>query len=264
MEFSNHHQSNLWRLLAIVQLTMPLNRKFNLIEKMKPIILSILLVFAIITCFAQDICRPYVPEQKGTKWEITNYSGKGKVTGRTTYELVDVVIDGNSTTYTINSKSFDQKDKEVFASTFEAYCKDGKFEFDMAMKMDGNSMKSYKDMEFDVDASTFEIPSMDASAGTALDDGSLIVKIGSGSVPVFKMTIEVTDRAVEAREKRETPAGSYDCIRLTQTVSTKLVVNIQGSSKEWYAEGVGMVRSESYSKKGKLMGYSELTKFEKG
>ena len=42
-----------------------------------------------------------------------------------------------------------------------------------------------------------------------------------------------------------------------------MIMNIEGSSKEWYAEGVGVVRSESYNKNGKLTGYSELTKFEK-
>lgn len=231
---------------------------------MKSIFIALLLIFTANTSFAQDDCRPYVPVEKGTKWEITNYSGKGKVTGRITYELIDVVSDGNSTTFSINSKSFDQKNKEIFETSFEAYCKGGKFEFDMAMKMDGSTMQSYENMELDVDATTFDIPSMDASAGTTLEDGSLIVKVGSGAVPIFKMTVLVTDRVVEAREQRQTPAGNYDCIRLTQKMSTKLVVNIQGSSKEWYAEGIGMVRSESYNKKGKLMGYSELTKFEKG
>jgi hypothetical protein len=41
------------------------------------------------------------------------------------------------------------------------------------------------------------------------------------------------------------------------------MVKTEASSKEWYAEGVGLVKSEIYNKKGKLMGYSELTSFEK-
>jgi len=35
---------------------------------------------------------------------------------------------------------------------------------------------------------------------------------------------------------------------------------VEGTSKEWHSENVGMVRSESYNKKGKLLGHSELTK----
>ncbi len=30
-------------------------------------------------------------------------------------------------------------------------------------------------------------------------------------------------------------------------------------SREWYAKEIGMVRSESFNKNGKLMAYSELT-----
>ncbi|WP_345194011.1 hypothetical protein [Algibacter agarivorans] len=33
--------------------------------------------------------------------------------------------------------------------------------------------------------------------------------------------------------------------------------------KEWIAEGVGVVKSKSYKKNGKLMGYSEHTSFNK-
>jgi hypothetical protein len=30
-------------------------------------------------------------------------------------------------------------------------------------------------------------------------------------------------------------------------------------AKDWIAEGVGMVKSETFNKNGKLLGYSELT-----
>ena len=48
----------------------------------------------------------------------------------------------------------------------------------------------------------------------------------------------------------------------TAKISTKMMIRIKNKSKEWYAEDVGMVRSETYNKRGKLMGYSELTKIE--
>ena len=69
------------------------------------------------------------------------------------------------------------------------------------------------------------------------------------------------DRKVEKREDITTSAGTFNCIVISQTISTKMMVRIKASSKECYAENVGMVRSESYNKKGKLLGYSELTKF---
>jgi len=209
--------------------------------------------------FAQVDCRPYVPLEKGTKWELTNYNDKGKELGKISSELLDKVENGNTVTFKISSVSTDAKGKTTFTNEYEAYCKNGKFEFNMAFKMDGSAMQAYQDMDMNVDASDLEIPSMDEKPGTTLPDGTLTVSIGN----ILNMSVNIVDRKIEAKETITTPAGSFDCLVLTQTVNTKMLVKIEATSKEWYAEGVGMVRSETYNKKGKLSGYSELTKLEK-
>lgn len=229
---------------------------------MKNLLLYIMCFATLGIANAQIDCKPYVPTEKGTVWEITNYDKKGKTTGRAVYELVDKVENGNEITFTVKYVAYDKKDKEIFTNSFEAKCVDGKFEFDMTYKMDGTALQSYQDMDIEVDASEFEIPDFDASPGTQLADGSLTVNMGSGGLGL-KMTILITNRLVEAQESITTPAGSFECVVLSQDITTKVMVNVKGSSKEWYAPEIGMVRSESYNKKGKLIGYSELTKIEK-
>lgn len=224
--------------------------------------IALIYILTIQLGYSQNDCKPYVPTEKGTTWEITNYTAKGKETGKIAYELIDKVENGNDVTFKIKTVTFDKKGEEVYSNIFEAKCIDGKFDFDMAFKMDGGALQAYENMDVEVDASKFEIPSFDASVGTKLDDGSLEIKVGSGGKSMFKMTILVTDRIVEAIEEISTPAGSFNCIVLSQKVSTKMMIRVQGASKEWYAENIGLVRSESYNKKGKLMGYSELTKLE--
>lgn len=213
--------------------------------------------------YAQTDCKPYVPTSKGTKWEITNYSSKDKETGKTSYELVDKIETGNKIKFVIKSISYDKKGKIIFENQFEAFCIDGKFEFDMAFKMNGADMQAYKDMDINMDASKFEVPSLDEKPGKKLKDGSITVSMGANSLPVFKMTILITDRMIEAIESLKTPAGEFNCVKLSQKMSTKMMVSITGFSKEWYAEGIGMIRSESYDKNKKLQGYSLLTKLEK-
>ena len=212
--------------------------------------------------FSQVDCHPYLPQVEGSIWEVTNYNKKGKVTSRNTYELIDKVENGDEITFTVSSKSYDKKDKLIFDNEFEAKCVAGKFELNMAYKLEGSMMETYKNMEFTMDASEFEIPPIDAAVGTELPDGSLSVEMDGDSPIKMKMTIEVTDRKVEAKEKITTPAGTFDCLVLTQNINTKMMVKMKNKSKEWYAEDVGMVRSESYNKRGKLVGYSELTKME--
>jgi len=228
---------------------------------MKTIIIPAFVLIANIG-FAQTDCKPYVPVTKGAKWEITNYSAKGKESGKTAYVLSDKVETESGSTFTIEAITYDKSGEEVFANKYDAHCVDGKFSFNMAFKMNGESMQAYEEMDVNIDASDYEIPTMDVAAGTNLKDGTMTISIGEGSVPMFKMTVLITDRKVEAKEDKTTPAGTFNCLVLSQKISTKMIVKVEGASKEWYAEEIGMVRSESYNKKGKLIGYSELTKLE--
>ena len=226
-------------------------------------IYTLLFILFISNVYAQTDCKPYVPTSKGTKWEITNYSSKDKETGKTSFELIDKVEIAGGIKFIIKSISYDKKGKEVYKNQFEAFCINGKFDFDMAFKMNGADMQAYENMDIDMDASKFEIPSMDAAAGTQLKDGSITVSIGNNGISMFKMTIFITDRKVDNQENLKTPAGEFKCIKLSQKISTKMMVSITGYSKEWYSENIGMIKSESYDKNMKLQGYSLLTKLEK-
>ncbi|MDC8006079.1 hypothetical protein POV27_18650 [Aureisphaera galaxeae] len=219
-----------------------------------------LLVFLLIPfiSFSQSECEPYLPVDVGTQWEMTNYNAKGKQQGKIQYELLSKETNGNEIVFTVQTTTFDKKGKELYTNNFTAKCVDGEFEFDMAMKMDGASMGPYQNMEVEVDASRYDIPDMDTAAGTDLADGTLQVTAGGGPIGL-NMIVEVTNRKVEARETITTPAGDFDCLVLTQEVRTKLLVNVRGKSKEWYSPNIGVVRTESYNKKGKMMGYSEIT-----
>lgn len=166
---------------------------------------------------------------------------------------------GDDITFKVKATSFDEKGEEIYVNEFEAYCRGGVFEMDMTGRLNGETMSAYESMDVTVDATDYPLPSLDEAAGTALDDGTLTVQVGMNGVNTFRMTIEVTDRLVEGRESMETTAGTFDCVKISQTVKTKMVVKIQGSSTEWYAPGVGVVRSDSYDKKGRLTGYSVLT-----
>ncbi len=59
-------------------------------------------------------------------------------------------------------------------------------------------------------------------------------------------------------ESKTVPAGTFDCIVVDQTLKMKTILEMTMTSKDWFADGIGMVRSESY-RKGKLDSYSELT-----
>ncbi|MEL6657891.1 MAG: hypothetical protein AAFP77_07375 [Bacteroidota bacterium] len=218
---------------------------------------TVALAFFATLSIAQNDCSPFLPMEEGTTWELTNYSAKGKVEGINRYELLSVDEDGDDIIFTVRTTSLDKNEKEVFVSEFEAYCRDGEFSYDMSFMMDGQAMQAYESMEVDVDGSEYTLPDLDAPAGTELPDANLRIAV-QGPI-VINMTVDITDRSIDAREEVTTPAGSFDCVAVSQVVKTKTIMKIEVSSKEWYAPGVGIVRTESYNRKGKMTGYSELT-----
>jgi len=211
---------------------------------------------------AQD-CELFVPMDVGTVWEITNYTAKGKADGTSKYELIDKVISGNDVTFTIKVEAFDKKGKLLFSQDYEAFCKDGFFEFDMSYMLERMMTDEYKDLEIDItmDVEDYKMPKFSDPVGTELEDSKLTMNMNMGGMNM-KTELEYTERKLTAKENISTPAGTYDCILIEQTVSTKIsIMNTSFYNKDWFSEGVGMVRTETYNKKGKLVSYSELTSF---
>ncbi len=80
----------------------------------------------------------------------------------------------------------------------------------------------------------------------------------------MNMNVIIENRKVEAKETITTPAGTFECYKISSEISSKVAfVNQKFKSVDWFAKGVGMVRTETYDKKGKLESYALLTKFEK-
>jgi len=60
-----------------------------------------------------------------------------------------------------------------------------------------------------------------------------------------------------------TPAGTFDCIKMTQDTDVKAIFKMKAKTTTWYTKGVGMVKTENYDKNGKVESSTVLTKFEK-
>ena len=102
------------------------------------------------------------------------------------------------------------------------------------------------------------------SVGDMLDDASMNLKVRSNGIQIMNMDVIISNRKVEAEEDVKTPAGSFECYKITYDTQSKTkIINMTTSSTEWMAEGVGVVKTENYNKKGKLAGYTLLTKLQK-
>jgi len=213
-----------------------------------------------------DDCKAYWPMKEGVKMEIKHYNKKDKLQSRSEYEILNRSEGSNSLSATVGMKSYDKKDELIFDNDYEVRCEDGVFKIDIQGVLNGSQlqqMESMKDMEVSIDGNDLVMPA-NMNVGDELPDGSLSMSVSSSApgMGMMNFTTKIKNRKVEARESVTTEAGTFDCVVITADVETKMsFMSITFQSKDWYAEEVGMVRSESYNK-GKLQGYSLLTKFE--
>jgi len=216
-------------------------------------------VFAIITstAFSQE-CHVYFPMEEGAEIEMTNYDKKDKVTGTYTQRIEEKEVDGDNLNITILQKVFDEKGELVHEGNFGMRCEDGNFYLDMNSFLNQEMMSTYEGMELQVDSEDLEIPS-DLSVGETLPDANIAVAISNQGMKMMTITVDITERKVEAKENVTTAAGTFECLKMTYHISTKMGLRVQGNVKEWIAKDVGVVKSENYSKKGKLQSYNLLT-----
>lgn len=218
------------------------------------------LALLLITCLTVNSlacaqCNPFFTYKEGDKWEITNYNGKGKVEGRQVSEVKSLSESAGGWEAAVNFTLFDKKDKVVYDKEVGMKCDGGTVFMDMSQFLPDEQLEAFKDMNMRVDMDHIEIPS-NLKPGMTLDDGSVTI---SGDIPL-RITVNITNRKVEGKESLTTPAGTFECYKITYDVGTKTVVNVQGKGTDWIAEEVGVVKTESYNKSGKLIGYSQLTK----
>ena len=210
-------------------------------------------LFIITIGFGQNSCSKYYPFTEGTTFQITSYDKKGKKSSVVDYEIANVT----NNTATFNTKVYDDKGKEIVTSNYNITCENDAVSIDFNSMMSPELFSQYKDMEMDVTGTNIEIPN-NLSVGQDLKDADMLMTLNMAGMNM-KMTMNLINRKVESKESITTSAGTFDCYVISYTSEFKMGIKQTFMAKDWIAEGVGVVKSESFNKNGKLMGYSELT-----
>ncbi len=212
---------------------------------------------------AQTQCNVYFPFEKGAKMEYTSYDKKDRPEATMTHYVVSLEETGEGVMAEVETKMQDKKGKNAFDGSYTVRCKDNTLYMDMSNFLPQEMMESMGDMEAEVEGDGMVIPE-NLEVGQTLPDASTSIDMSSGTLGnLMKMTVNVVNRKVQRKESVITPAGTFDCYKITYDTEMKTIMKKTFSSAEWYAEGVGMVKSENYKKNGKVDSYMLLTKLEK-
>jgi len=225
-------------------------------------ILFLVAVFAAQTSNAQSSCSTYYPLVDGANFQYTNYDKKGKEEGQINYTVTNVESSGDNVSATMMMEMVDKKGN-TYTSDYNMACEGNVVKIDFKSLMNEQMLSQMGDVEMDISGTDVELPNS-LSVGQELPDANMQLKMKMGGAINMNTNVETINRKVEKQESVTTPAGTFDCYVIYSETRTKMMMTNQTfPSRTWLAEGVGIVKQESYNKKGKLMGSMMLSQFSK-
>jgi hypothetical protein len=205
---------------------------------------------------AQEI---FFPTKEGTILVYKTFEKKNKVTNMARFTIKHVSVNGNDMDITYLCESIDPKDKLLFKEDITIHKKGDKLYIDMGNFINKSAFQQDGQLPADVQikGNNMEIPS-NPKPGDVLPDANVEMAMNMGFVNI-KMSTQVTNRKVEAIEDITVKAGTFTSYKFTSDVNaTAMGMKVKTNNIEWYAKGVGIVKTETYDK-GKLQSYTELT-----
>lgn len=220
--------------------------------------------------FVASDCTLFDSFVKGTQYTTTSYDAAGKVQGSVEATVKEIVAEGAKTTAKMKAISKDAAGAAKDTMEFSFVCESGVVHMDLSAlaSQAAQSAGGAKDAEVSVNADMLDFPA-GMTVGQTLPGGSVTMTAKMKGSPMAAVTrIVIKDRKCVAIETKTTPAGTWECYKITSTQegSTKIATMempiAPRQTTEWFSYKVGSVRTETYSN-GKLEGYTELTKFTK-
>ena len=223
---------------------------------MKKMLLVIVALLACHTMQAQYFCTT-----QGTELHYVNYDEAGQSLSNETVTVYNVVKNASGESAQYLAKIVTNKTKNNTSYTLYNWNYDGNVTTCQEDLMYGPYIKS------DSDPAKYDSKARQAMAEELKlkgDNSFTIKKHASAGESIPDRTYSLIFNMLKNEEKVSTTAGKFDCIKISYLKRTKIVLKTETVRvTEWYAEGIGLVKSESYNTKGEPDGKTILVKIVK-
>ena len=198
---------------------------------------------------------------------MTMYDKKQKESGKVVYTITGSAKTGTSTSAAFNSEVFNEKGKSISKSSGKYKCTGGILLVDAKVALPSDQSSLYQDAEVKAEDSFIEYPAS-MSSGQALKDASFKMDMIKNGSTFSTVNFEESERKVIGKESITTPAGTWECWKITfnafmKVTMTGIGIPVRMQVTEWFAPGFGIVKTETANKNGKLMGSTMITKVQK-
>jgi hypothetical protein len=221
-----------------------------------------LFVLAAYQLSAQFDCTPFYPFAEGAKMWYHNYNADGKLLSSTEKQVMSIrTIPNGATEAEISSIIKDENGKEDFAGQYAVNCKNGVLKMEVISSLTPMMLQSFQGMKMTLVGDLLSMPKQ-LKVGMELDDASTKISAAADGVNIINMDFYVDERKVEKQEKIITPAGEFDCYKITSKTRVDMMIKKYFTTIEYYAVEKGLVRTETLDQNGELISYTELVKLE--
>lgn len=225
----------------------------------------LLAITVLLNVLANAQCDMYFPLKAAASYEMTSYNTKEEPNGTVTYYVKEVRNGGAEAD--LMSEVKDKKGKVQSSAIYTVWCKGTEMNIDIKALVPAATLDGYKDMDIKAKGEGYVVMPSTLTVGATLPDATMSWDISAkGQTTVMTtLTMSVTDRKVEGKETITVPAGTYECYKITanthmETATFGLKIPIEMKTIEYYAPGVGLVKSVTYNKNDKLQGSTALSK----
>ena len=200
----------------------------------------------------------------GMQFEMTTFSAKDKPTGKISYNVKDIHKEGGSTVMDMTAVFEDEKGKQRPPYTVRYTCTGDELVADLSGMMQ-SMPTTMKDMELKMKTNKLTYPTK-LSVGQTLGDGQLEAEMMTNGNTLSTMNMTIANRKVEGQQSITTPAGTFDTYKITSDMNLEnrvfgMPIRSAMRTVSYRAPNQILdVKSETYNKNGKLMGYTLLTK----
>ncbi|MDQ3191526.1 MAG: hypothetical protein M3Q58_08030 [Bacteroidota bacterium] len=202
--------------------------------------------------------------KEGTSYTLKNYNNKEKLTSTSKNNIIKVTNKDGGVEALVKNEIFDNKDKPSGGGEVTMLCKDDVIYIDLRSLLNQQSMAGFENMDMEIENNLLQLPS-NLKPGQQLPDGNLKMRITSEGIKIATIELKIYNRNVQASEQITTEAGTFDTHKISydmEMITTTIIpLKIISSTIEWYSVKYGVVRSESYNRNGKPLGYTVLTEF---
>ena len=229
----------------------------------KQTIISLFLVlFFQISAQAQD-CDCMRKYKKGTRFQIIKYDKKGKVVNASD-ELTEVFDKIPNATGWELQWGFTPKDKKGNNGkklTFRTRCENGVYLMDIKQNILLPTQDDSQDnkVSFRITGDPLRLPVLEV--GKEQTESNLEYATMLDDIALMKVKVRSFNMKVVGIETITTPAGTFECYKITYDTELKALGTRKGSTTLYINKDYGQVKTIVYDNKGKEESRYELSKF---